>query len=204
MGADHRIFSRLHIQGYELVPVKWVPFSASDSLASYAPKLSDTIKDEYPILLGLSLGGMLAVEIGKIRKTEKILLISSAKVASELPAIARSSFSKNLVKILPAGLFQQPNYITFKLLGAEHKSDWRILKVMLEDTPAGFVKWALTAILSWDNKVCLTNIVQVHGTADKTIPPANVHPDHWVKGGGHIMVYNCAAEVARVIENDLP
>lgn len=53
-------------------------------MADYAKRLSLQITDEQPILIGLSFGGMMAMELAKIIKVQKIVLLASAKSANEL------------------------------------------------------------------------------------------------------------------------
>ena len=50
----------------------------NESLAAYATKLLPQITEANPIVMGLSLGGMLALEVSKQIQTEKIISLSSA------------------------------------------------------------------------------------------------------------------------------
>ncbi len=203
MGADERIFTKLSVPGYELVPVKWTSYDKNDTLATYAQKLTKQIPEENPIILGLSLGGMLSVEVGKIVQCQKIFLVSSAKTTAELPRIGRKPFLKSVIQTLPPGFFGHANLMNFNVIGAETEDDRELLKAMMRDTDPGFIKWSLGAVVGWNNASYPKEIFHIHGTADKIIPAKNVRADHWVKGGTHIMVYNRAAEVSEIISNCL-
>jgi alpha/beta superfamily hydrolase len=48
-------------------------------------RLSEQIIEVNPILVGVSFGGMIAVEVAKLIETEKVILISSAKTKHEIP-----------------------------------------------------------------------------------------------------------------------
>jgi hypothetical protein len=203
MGADHRIFKNLSISNYQLCPIPWVPFDKQDTLPVYAQKISHQIPGISPIILGLSYGGMLATEIGKIRDTQKIFLLSSAKTSAQLPWGSSLSFTQKLIDMIPRRVFEKPSFIGPILAGAKNENERVLLRTMMKDTPPGFIRWALKAVTGWNNTAYPPNIVQIHGTADKIIPYSNVHPDHSIKGGTHIMAYNRAAEVSKIIADCL-
>ena len=203
MGADERVFRKLSVPGYELVPVKWTAYNKNDTLATYAEKLTKQITEDMPIVLGLSLGGMLSVEVGKIIPTKKILLISSAKTTSELPGIGQKSFLKSVVNMLPSGFFGHARLMNTKMIGAESDEDRKLLVDMMRDTDPGFIKWSLGAVIGWSNTTYPKEVFHIHGTADRIIPAKNVRPDVWIKGGSHIMIVNRAAEVSRIISGCL-
>jgi hypothetical protein len=41
-----------------------------------------------------------------------------------------------------------------------------------------------------------TNLVHIHGTADRIFPARYVKPDVWINGGGHFMIVSRAAEIS--------
>src|SRR3546814_1935076 len=92
MGADHRLFSRLDLPGLNPKVLQWVPPGEGDSLGDYAKKLQPQITStEDAVLLGVSLGGMLAVELARLARFRKIILISSAKTCLEIPFYFRKA-----------------------------------------------------------------------------------------------------------------
>jgi pimeloyl-ACP methyl ester carboxylesterase len=205
LGADHRIFKDLSIEDYEFVPVKWVAYDRNDSLPSYAQKLTGQIKGKNPVILGLSMGGMLAVEIAKLLPDSSVFIVSSSKITSELQ-IHGGVVAKWLVNsmVIPPKLLTIPSSFVLDYLGARTSTEKQLLSQMMKDSDGGFMKWALKAIFSWQNQICPGNVFHIHGTADKIIPPSLVHPDVWIEGGTHIMVYNRADEVSKIIAGNLP
>lgn len=79
LGADERMFQRLNFYNFEPVYLQWISPKKNESISDYAARLKSQITEEKPIIIGLSLGGMMAVEISKQIKTEKVVLISSIK-----------------------------------------------------------------------------------------------------------------------------
>ncbi len=203
LGADHTIFRNLSVNNYELIPVHWVPFNKQDNVCSYAQKVSAQIKEEHPIILGLSFGGMLAVEIAKVRATDKVILVSSAKSRDELgepPGLLKWVIKSGL---LPASFLTIPNKVILDRFGATSGEEQKLISGIMRRSDGHFMKWALKSRLTWNNAVIPKNITHIHGTADKIIPPDNVHPDHWIDGGSHIMVYDRAVEISKIIADTL-
>ncbi len=204
LGADHRLFGKLSIPGYELVPMPWLPFDTNDDMVSYASKMATLIDDKAAVIIGLSFGGMLATEIAKTHPDYKAFLVSSAKQTSEIK-IHGGAVSKWLIRsmIVPPSLLNIPSFTTLRYLGAITKEEKTLLSMLIRDSDGKFMKWALKAVASWQNEIIPSNVVQIHGTADKTIPSAGVHPDFWIEGGSHIMIYNRAEEVGKIISESL-
>lgn len=204
LGADHRLFQNISIPGFELVPVHWAPYDGIKDLPAYARKLQSQIQEEDAVILGLSFGGMLAVELAKLNPRYKVFIVSSVKVSAEL-AIFGGTLSKLLIRsgIIASWMYGIPHAITLKTLGSKTKAEKDLLKAIMRDSDGRFSKWALKTIITWKNDVAPENVVLLHGTHDKTIPSVNVHPDHWVQGGTHIMIYSQGDEVSRIIAGHL-
>jgi len=199
LGADHRLFSQLQIPGCRFVAVPWVPWHEEDHMTSYAKRMFQTIPEENPIVLGLSFGGMLTTEIAKAFTVRKAIIVSSAKTRNE--AGYKNSFINwlNRSQLVPANLFNYPFRFELFSLGAETQKERSLLRNVIRDGNPAFVKSCVNALLTWENDTIPAGIVHIHGTKDRVLYPGNVHPDHWVQGGSHIMIYNRAAEVSGLI-----
>ncbi len=204
LGADRRIFQHLVLQDAELVHIPWVPYDKHDEISCYAQKMSAKIPGDEPIILGVSFGGMLAVEIAKLRKTKKVIIVSSAKTKDEI-AGSGGGFLQFLIRynMLPAGLMKIPNSVMFNKFGAVTDDEKTMLTGILKDTNTHFVKWAFKAMQLWPNTSYDHSITHIHGTDDRMILSEHVKPDYWIKGGTHIMIYNKAEEIASIINKHL-
>jgi len=86
MGADERIFKNIKLNNANITYIKWLQPDESDTLISYAQRLIDKyVIDADSVVIGNSLGGMLAVEIAKKVSLSKVILISSIKTIDEAP-----------------------------------------------------------------------------------------------------------------------
>ncbi|MBS1687771.1 MAG: alpha/beta hydrolase [Bacteroidetes bacterium] len=204
LGADERIFSKLAVDGVNFIYLPWVVAQDADTVETYAAKMAATIPEPDPIILGMSFGGMLAVEIAKIMPVKKLFLISSAKTKHELgedPGIVKF-FIK--YKLIPFGILKHfPNKIFYSRFGAQTEEEKKMLAGILRDTDTVFLKWAMKALLTWNNETYCDDYVQLHGTKDKIISPRYVNPDFWIDGGTHIMIYSLAGIINGIIARHL-
>lgn len=199
LGADYRAFEYLELPGYNKIYIQWIPPLPHETMAAYAGRIRSQIKEEHPVLIGLSFGGMMAVEVAKQVPAEKVILISSAKTKADLMAGSSLFFKWKLYKIIPGSVLQQPNFVVNNLFGATSASDKQILAEILQDTDVHFFRWAMDNIVHWDNEVVPPHLIHIHGTADKIIPYAGLKPDYSIEGGGHLMILNKADTIGNII-----
>ncbi len=203
LGADERIFSNIKIDNAELIHLPWPAYDEHDEIPCYAQKMSSMIKDDNPILLGVSFGGMLAVEIAKMRAVKKVIIVSSAKTGSEIPHFGKFMKFVVMKQIVPASFYTWPNRFVLKLFGATTDTEKEMLKGVFTSSDGHLVRWAMKAIQLWRNTTYPEPIVHIHGDADKIITPQYIHANYWIKGGSHIMIYNRAAEINAIINKEL-
>ena len=203
LGADERIFANLSIRNVRLIHLPWPEHDEYDELSCYAQKVSALINAENPIIMGVSLGGMLAVEIGKIREVKKTILVSSCKTKSELPPYDGWFGKLMKSKILPAYIYKRPNRIMLDKFGSETDEDDALVAAILKSSDGRFMKWAMRAVALWQNNDFREPVTHIHGRKDQMLFPDNVHAEHWIEDGGHMMIFNRADEISRIIEAEL-
>lgn len=203
LGADKRVFQKIAFSEYNTTYIEWILPNKNENIESYAKKLTKKIKHEKPILVGLSFGGIIATEIGKLIETEKIILIASAKTKTEIPYYFRIAGKLKLHKLLPSKLMKMPNFFSFWFFGTESKNDERILREILKDTDTTFLKWAIDKIVNWKNETEHNNLVHIHGTSDRILPIKYVNCQIKVKNGGHFMTLNKSQEINNILKNEI-
>ncbi|NOQ75181.1 MAG: alpha/beta hydrolase [Crocinitomix sp.] len=204
LGADHTVFCKLNLPGYTLVHVAWVPTVKGESLNGYASRLLPQIKEENPIVLGLSLGGMLAVEVGQLIQTKKVISLSSVTAYSELPFHFKLAGWLRLQKILPIYFFSKGNRFTQWIFGVKQKEDREILNQVFVNLDKDFLYWALNAVLTWKNVEKPQNLQRIHGSSDLILPKRKkVSYNAVIEKGTHLMLLDQAEEVSTAILNAL-
>ena len=88
LGADKRVFDHLNIINHDLKYLEWIDPFPNESIETYARRLSKGIDQDHPfILLGVSFGGIIAIEIAKITTPIHTIQISSVDNHHVLPKL---------------------------------------------------------------------------------------------------------------------
>ena len=205
LGADKKAFQRIKLPaGYEPVYLDWITPEKEESLNNYARRFSSLIKnDDAFILIGLSFGGMLASEIARLRNPMKTIIISSIACANELPWYFKRAGRMGLHKAVPVRLLKAGTILK-NMMGAASKEDKAIIINYAKHADPVLVRWSLHAIVNWDQCERLPGIIHLHGSKDLMLPVKYTHPDYIIKDGGHLMVFNKADELNRILNEVLP
>ena len=202
LGADKRAFKYLYFpENTNLIHIEWTNHVGCSGIDDYAQRIKDQIETNNNVYIGVSFGAMLAQEVDKIKKADKLIIISSVTKRKEIPVLYRFLGRLGIQYLLPAS-FLQNNPVTFKLFGIKSEREKRLLQKILDDTDLKFLKWAIIVCLRWKPKESL-DLYHIHGDSDKIVPVKWVQPDYVVKGGGHFMIVDKAKEIGKVIENHL-
>jgi len=200
LGADKRVFKYLDFSDYDTVHIDWIEPEVNEPIEKYAKRLTQQIHTQKPILIGLSFGGIMATEVAKHIETEKIILIASAKTRNEIPFYYRWLGVIKLHELIPAQSMKRANFFSFWLFGIDTKEDKQLLREILNDTDPKFLKWAISAIINWENTTQHKNLKHIHGSADKILPIKYVNYDVEVKDGGHFMTINKFNELNQILK----
>lgn len=203
LGADERVFQQLDFSCFRPTFIKWINPQHSETIEHYASRLLKQINTENPILIGLSFGGLMAIEVAKQIDTEKVIIISSVKTKKEIPFYFRLAGFLKLYTILPTRLLKSSNSITYWFFGARSKHDKELLKQILKDTDLFFLKWAIEKVACWRNQIKIKDLIHIHGTNDKILPSNFVNCNYEVKNGGHFMVLDRANEITDFLKTTL-
>jgi len=201
LGADKRVFEFLDLSEYQINHINWVSPITNESVEHYAKRLLDQITTSKPILIGVSFGGMVAVEISKLIETEKVILISSAKANKDIPLIYKLAGIVGLNQIIPMSLLKSLNNLTYWFFGVETKNERVLLKKIISETDENFLRWSIGTIMNWKNSSYGNNIITIHGSQDRILP--NKKTDHVIDGGGHLMIINRASEITHLIKKSI-
>lgn len=203
LGGDRRLFTGLREEGLEFEVLEFISAKKGESLVAYAERMSQGIDTSEPFIVGgVSLGGIMSVEIARYTSPEKIVLISSVKNSREVP------FYLQMLRYLPfhrplSGNFfknHAPRDTRKGLTPAHHE----ILDMMREDADPEFVKWAVNAVIQWKRKQAPGNVIHIHGTRDLMFPGVLLGPRHKIPKGRHVMVLNQADEVMALMRELIP
>ena len=198
LGADQRVFNYLDLSDYKVNHISWITPLNNESITQYAGRLLEQIDSDHPILIGVSFGGTMAIELGKLIQVKQIILISSVETKWDLPFYYRMVGWWKLNKLIPSPFFKTVNAITFWFFGIDTNEEKALLRAMIKDTDNTFLRWAIHQIVNLKNEVHLDNVVSIHGTSDRLLPHRDA--DFKIENGGHLMIINKASEISKVIK----
>jgi hypothetical protein len=204
LAVDKRVFQKLTLSpNFSIHYIEWIRPLLRESIASYAKRLSTSIDQTKPfVLIGLSFGGMMAIEMNQFVHPAKTIIISSAATKAELPWFIRLVRFIPLYKLMPSQLMKNPNQIFFRLFGIKTKDEKKLLREILKDTDPIILNWSIDAITNWSNEIIPPNFIHIHGNADNLLPIKFTETDIIIEGGHHFMIYSKAKEISLIL-NDL-
>ena len=200
LGVDKRVFQKVDFGNLDIKFVDWIEPRKAEKIQEYAQRISIKIDSENPILIGLSFGGIIAVEISKFIVIEKLILIASAKTRNEIPMLYRILGKLKIHNVIPSSLLKSGNFISNWFFGAQTPSDKILLKQILEETDNKFLYWAIDKVVTWKNLQIPSNYVHIHGLNDRILPIKNIKTDYKIQGGGHFMTVNKSEEISKLLK----
>ncbi len=203
LGVDRRVFNKINFKGLKVTYLEWIAPISSESISCYARRLSTKITTESPVLIGLSFGGMVAMEIAKIIAVKRVILLASAKDDNELPKLYKLIGTLRLHRFIPTSILKSHHILSNYFFGVSSKEDKKLLKQILRDTDTKFLSWAINQIVNWKNKTFPNNLTHIHGSKDRIIPIRNVIPTFVIQGAGHFMTITHAKEIETLLQKIL-
>ena len=207
LGSDERIFSRLNWFGADVHFIQWLMPEHGETLTHYAQRMGEQIEGDDITLVGVSFGGIMSIEIAKLIKIEKVILISSIPTRRDMPAWMKTCGKfkldsliprKQLHSLRPMKLFTPvENYF----LGAYTEEEKKLAGEYREKVDPGYLKWSIHNILNWENDWLPEKIYHLHGSDDKIFPHSKLKPTHLIPDAGHFLVYQRAEEVSKILKD---
>ena len=204
-GADERLFNNFDLgENYEIRFIHFEIPKRRERLPEYARRLSTQIDtSEKFILIGVSLGGMIATELTDFLHPEKTIIISSAKTRQELPHRYRFQRVVPIYAVIPKSVIKSGAKIMQPIVEPDRRKEKATFKKMLAAKDKRFMKRSVGMIINWQRKTYDENIIHIHGNKDRTLPLRKVEYDYLVKGGSHMMTLTQGREVSALVRKIL-
>lgn len=204
MGLDERLFFKMSINAPHVHHINWIEPLAKEDIEDYARRMMQQIKHRGNIILiGVSFGGMMAIELSKILRVEQVIIVSSIKQKEELP------FLLKIAKYFPVYYLTTPKVRqTFRRIwgnffGLFSQEAFDFFDDMFEKHSAKYKTWAVNRIANWKNETYPKNLVHIHGSKDMIFPIKKIQDAIIVEGGTHGIIVNKAEEVSQHINEVL-
>ena len=190
MAASPKIFELLDLpKNISVNFLTWIKPLKNESLNSYAFRMTKFIDSKNPILVGVSLGGVLVQEISKIIKCEKIIIISSIKSRSELPVSLKMAKYTNIHKLLPIKWIEDIENLFLFVFGNKIKIRVGLYNKYLSERNPEYLSWAINSLVNWNQKNILDSLIHIHGEEDNVFPISMIkNPVIKIKGSHAIIL----------------
>ena len=198
LGADERVFQFLRLIG-EVRILRWLlPQHPREPLPHYATRLAAGVPEDQPCwLVGVSFGGVLALEIAQLRPLARVVLISSFTGPRELLWLGRVARATGLHHLVPPQLLPRLPRVAQWFFGVQNGREYQLLRQILRDTDPHFTRWAIARLLAWPGRP-VPPTSRIHGTKDRLLPAGATHSQHRL-AGGHLIVISQAREISRIL-----
>ena len=187
MAASSRLFEHLEWpEGYQVHLLEWDEPHPKEGLLDYAARIAQQITAHNPILIGVSLGGVLMQEVARLLPSYRcVVLISSVASPQELPSWMRRCKKLKLHHILPLA-----RMIRFDFW--KHTKRYKKLYIhYIGLSSPTYLAWCARELLDWEGQpLDKDKIIHIHGDKDLVFPIRYIGDCIRVKGGTHIMIVN--------------
>lgn len=205
LGADGRLFKRLQLPaGYELRLLEWPDCQGCSSLQEYAQRLLSRIDTSRPFLLGgVSLGGIISIELAKHISPAGLVLFSTAKTRAEFPGLFRWLDKTGLYRYFSAGMLRRLGSFANRFTPVSPEGRQLFLD-MLYNTPDDLLTFFARETIKWKNTMVPAPFIHFHGNIDRVFPLKNIHEAIVISKGSHFMIFEKAAELNQLLQKHLP
>ncbi len=175
MAANPRIFEFLKFpDNFQVFHLSWITPEKEESIQNYAKRMCDRIKHPKPILIGVSMGGILVQEMASFLDYEKVIIVSSVKSNKELPSHMKLAQITNAHRLLPTQWIKNIESLAIFVLGNSLKKRFELYERYLSERDPDYLSWAIDVIVKWKKAEAIKDVIHIHGKSDTVFPIKNI------------------------------
>jgi pimeloyl-ACP methyl ester carboxylesterase len=192
-------------QPFKKIYLEWIEPQWNEPLQHYIERLTKPIDTTKPFaIVGLSFGGMVAMELNKTLKPVDTIIISSTPTYDHIPLYYRITGALRMYKLVTKAMINQFRPIVDWFIGARRSKEEMIaLHKTMEQLSERLLVWSISQVTRWKNKTVPKKMFQIHGDADRLLPVGSMKPDVLIRGGSHFMIVSHAEEIGEIIAERL-
>lgn len=207
LGTDRRIFAELIplLEGIEPIYLDYLEPEKGEDMNDYINRLEQHFGpvQQPALIMGMSLGGMLAVKLAQRWEHELLILLSTIKKSKERPFMLNLAQKVPLHRLVTAQFTRWIMPRMSRFFGVRTAAGRKIYSQMLRDASPKHLKWGREAAIQFENEEVPQPYLHIHGNQDHIFTSKKVEATHIVDKATHYMVYENAEEVAAIINTSL-
>lgn len=194
MAASNAIFEYIKLpkEKFCMHFLDWFIPEKGQSLESYAKEMTKKIKHTKPVLIGVSLGGVLVQEMAKYISVKKVIIVSSVKLKNELPKRMLIARYTKIHKLLPTGLINNVELLAKYAFGETVTKRLELYEKYLSIRDKYYIDWCIHQMVNWNQTIVPKNLLHIHGDKDAVFPISAISDCIEVKNGTHTMIIHRA------------
>lgn len=191
MAANSLIFERIKLDDtlFEVFYLEWEIPRLKETLEDYAKRIALEIKEENPVLIGVSFGGILVQEIAKHISVRKVIIISSVKTNLEFPKRIKFAKKTLVYKLIPIRLILTLGKLPQFVFGQKMNHKMQLYEKFLSVRDVYYLMWAIENVVLWNRSEADENVIHIHGDKDAIFPISDIKKSIVLKGGTHVMIF---------------
>jgi len=199
-GADGRLFEHIEIEQYDTVWLEYLVPEKQETFEHYIDRMAAEIDTSTAYsIVGVSLGGMIATELADRLNPEEVVVIAGAKRASELPNHYHLFRYLPLHRVIGGRTMIWGTKLIQPIFEPMEDQQQEIFRSMISRKSPHFIKSAVRWMIHWERKEYRADIYHIHGAKDHTLPIKNVEANYVIEEGGHMITYNQAEEISKIL-----
>lgn len=193
LAASPSIFENINLDEneFEVHLLEWKIPHKGETLQEYAKRMTEEIKHENPVLIGVSFGGILVQEMNRIIKVRKTIIISSVKSNTEFPRRMKFAKLTKIYKLFPTSIIKNiEDYIPDSINQKYLKGRKELYKMYLSVRDKLYLEWSLEQVILWNRETPDPDVIHIHGSSDEVFPIKYIKDCIVLEKGTHIMIIN--------------
>jgi len=190
MAANPSIFKHIKLPEDQFEPhlLEWFVPDNNMTISEYALKMTQHVKHQNPVLLGVSFGALLVQEMARHINTRKVIVVSGVTHESELPKRMIFARYTKIHKLLPTGLVNNVELLAKYAFGETVNKRLELYEEYLSIKDKYYLDWSIDQIVNWKQTYYPECLVHIHGEKDNVFPIGNIKNCIPVKDGTHTMI----------------
>lgn len=207
LGTDRRIFGSLIplLEGVEPIYLDYLEPEPKEEVETYLNRLEKHFGpvEQPALIMGMSLGGMLAVKLAQRWEHELLILLSTVKKSEERPFMLNLAQKIPLHRLVTAGFTRWLMPRMSRFFGVRTAEGRKLYAQMLRDANPKHLKWGREAAIQFENEEVPQPYLHIHGNKDHIFTSQKVEATHIIDNATHYLVKENAEEVAAIINKSL-